>query len=180
MRVADCHPDKKHFAKGMCHYCYLKEYRTDNPDKRKEWAATYREQHAEQIHAYNKKRYEENKPRIQAGKTAYHGKRLREDPLYRLEHNLRNRIYKATKRGSRNASAVRDLGCSISHFKLYLENQFEDGMTWDNYGTGWHLDHVIPVSHYDLSDRMQTLEAFNWLNYQPFWARDNLVKGARK
>ena len=180
MRVATCHPDRKHQAKGLCTVCHAKAYRAAHPDKRKDWDRVYRERHAEQIAAYMKKRYEENKPLIQAKKSVYEAKRRREDPLHRLECNLRNRIYKATKRGSRNASAVRDLGCSISHFKLYLENQFEDGMTWENYGTGWHLDHVIPVSHYDLSDRMQTLEAFNWLNYQPLWARDNLVKGARK
>ena len=76
-------------------------------------------------------------------------------------------------------SAVRDLGCSIPAFRLYIENQFEPGMSWDNYGK-WHLDHVMPLSGFDLTDRTQFLEACNWLNYQPLWAADNIRKGGAK
>lgn len=70
----------------------------------------------------------------------------------------------------------RDLGCSLGEFKLYIENQFEPGMTWDNYGTKWHLDHFIPLSYFDLNDRTQFLEAFHYTNVQPLWAKDNLKK----
>lgn len=33
MRYADCHPDKKHVANGLCNSCYTKEYRAANPEK---------------------------------------------------------------------------------------------------------------------------------------------------
>jgi len=49
-------------------------------------------------------------------------------------------------------------------------------MSWDNYGE-WHLDHVQPLSSFDLTDRVDFLEACNWLNIQPLWAEDNLKKG---
>ena len=100
------------------------------------------------------------------------------DPQFRLMRNLRVRFNRALRGKVKNGSAVLDLGCSIPHFKLYIENQFDPGMSWANYGE-WHLDHVFPLSHFDLTERSQLLEACNWLNYQPLWALDNARKGAR-
>ena len=48
-------------------------------------------------------------------------------------------------------------------------------MTWDNWGD-WHLDHIIPLSHFDLSDRKQLKQACHYTNMQPLWAADNLSK----
>ena len=87
-------------------------------------------------------------------------------------------MYIAVRNNQKTGSAARDLGCSIGTFKLYLENQFEEGMSWDNYGD-WHLDHVIPLAQYDLSNQTEFLEAANWLNYQPLWATENLSKGSQ-
>ena len=67
------------------------------------------------------------------------------------------------------------LDCSISELKLYIESQFQSGMTWDNYGA-WHLDHVIPCDAYDLSDPEQQKLCFHYTNLQPLWAEENLMK----
>lgn len=37
------------------------------------------------------------------------------------------------------------LGCQYDNFKMYIENQFDEKMSWDNYGK-WHLDHKTPIS----------------------------------
>ena len=107
----------------------------------------------------------------------YKRMRINKDINLRIKERLRTRMYIAVRSVQKSGSAVRDLGCSISSFKLFIENQFEDGMNWDNYGD-WHLDHVMPLAYYDLTDRSQFLEAANWLNYQPLWAIDNLQKSA--
>ncbi len=93
----------------------------------------------------------------------------------KIGRNLRVRMWYALNGEKGIGSAVRDLGCSLATFRLYIENQFEEDMTWDNYGE-WHLDHVLPLASFDLMDRVQFLEAANWLNYQPLWAKDNLRK----
>lgn len=50
-------------------------------------------------------------------------------------------------------------------------------MSWENYGkNGWHLDHIIPLSAFDLTDPEQLKIACHYTNIQPLWARDNLVK----
>lgn len=86
----------------------------------------------------------------------------------------------AIRSNAKSGSAVRDLGCSIANLKLYLESKFTEGMSWDNYGrSGWHIDHIVPLSHYDLTDREQLLKACHFTNLQPLWAKDNYRKGAR-
>jgi hypothetical protein len=81
----------------------------------------------------------------------------------------------ALKRGTKTGSAVSDLGCSIEELKKYIETKFLEGMTWENYGK-WHIDHIIPLSKFNLSDREELLKAVNYTNLQPLWAEDNMKK----
>jgi hypothetical protein len=48
-------------------------------------------------------------------------------------------------------------------------------MSWDNWSLkGWHIDHIRPISSFDLSDPAQQKECFHYSNLQPLWAIDNL------
>ena len=49
-------------------------------------------------------------------------------------------------------------------------------MSWDNYPRLWEIDHIVPLSAFDLTDRKQFLEACNYTNLQPLWWFDNLLK----
>jgi len=95
----------------------------------------------------------------------------------RLANNLRTRLRKAIQNHQKVGSAVSDLGCSIDFLKSYLESKFQLGMSWKNYGE-WQIDHVKPLSSFDLADRKQLLEACNYSNLQPLWKEDNLSKGS--
>ena len=77
-------------------------------------------------------------------------------------------------------SAVNLLGDSIPNVIKHLEKQFKLGMTWANHGkNGWHIDHIIPCAHFDLSDPAQQRACFHYTNLQPLWAFDNISKGAK-
>lgn len=106
--------------------------------------------------------------------------RYKNDTEFRLRAILRRRLNAALKSSSSRAhktgSAVRDLGCDIQTFKKYIEAKFQPGMTWKNYGKLWQIDHVIPISVFDLTDRTQLLQACHYTNLQPLTAAENLKK----
>ena len=97
-----------------------------------------------------------------------------------MRQRLRNRLHQALKGYVKNGSAVSDLGCTVQELKIHLENQFEEGMTWDNWKfDGWHIDHIKPLSKFDLTDPEQLKEAVHYTNLQPLWWNENLEKGNR-
>lgn len=70
------------------------------------------------------------------------------------------------------------MGCSGQELKRYLESKFQPGMSWDNYGVhGWHIDHIVPLSSFNLSDPEDYKKACHYTNLQPMWAIDNIKKG---
>lgn len=139
-------------------YCLQKgkEWRIANPDKVRENNINSRNQRAE-----------------------YAKQRIKVDISFKLSKYLRSRLYNALKNNQKKGSAVKDLGCSIKEFKIYLENHFQVEMSWDNYGE-WHIDHIMPLASFDLTDREQLLKACHYTNLQPLWAEDNLKKSSKQ
>lgn len=127
-----------------------------------------------------------NRKKIIQKNLNYKLKKLATDVNYRIACLLRARLRTAIKNNHKTGSAIKDLGCSIEEFKIHIENKFyvnretNQNMTWENYGFyGWHIDHIVPLSYFDLTDRKQFLKACHYTNLQPLWAKDNLKKGNR-
>lgn len=97
------------------------------------------------------------------------------DIEYRLTKLLRGRVRAAITKGYKSAHTLELLGCSIDELKVHLEQQFEPGMTWDNYGE-WHIDHIIPCNYFDLTKEENQRICFNYRNLQPLWAEENHKK----
>jgi hypothetical protein len=68
------------------------------------------------------------------------------------------------------------LGCSVAEFRAHLEAQFSEGMTWENYGTVWHIDHIKPVCSFDLTMEGIAKEVNHYSNLRPLLAEENLRK----
>jgi hypothetical protein len=100
------------------------------------------------------------------------------DVNFKIIETLRARINIAIKNNKKINHSIELLGCTPKELKQYLELQFKDGMSWDNYGLyGWHIDHIIPCSIFDMSDPVEQKQCFHYSNLQPLWAKDNLIKG---
>lgn len=140
--------------------------------RRAENAKRFRERHKEKI---LQKRREYNKVTGLQKKKEWQA-RMMSNVHFRLTKNLRGRIYVALKKGIKSDTTMNLLGCSIEQFKIHIEDQFTDGMTWGNMGV-WHLDHKKPCAKFDLTKESDQRLCFHFTNIQPLWSVDNLRKG---
>lgn len=83
-----------------------------------------------------------------------------------------NRIIKS-KTISKTKSSIEYLGCSAEYFIEYLEKKMTDGMNFDNI----HLDHIKPVSKFDLENMDELLDCCHYSNFQPLFGSQNISKG---
>ncbi len=129
--------------------------------------------------AYQKKYKKENYTKISEYQKKYTKKRRKNDIQYKLSNDLRRRILLALqKKDIRKTYKTIDLiGCTLDQLVNHLEKQFKSGMTWENRGfNGWHIDHIIPISSFDLTDIEQQKICFHYSNLQPLWAKENILK----
>lgn len=119
-----------------------------------------------------------NKDHVRKLQREHNTRKYYSDPQFRLTRVLRARLSAALKNNYKSGSAIKDLGCSVTEFKIYLESKFLVGMSWSNYGQ-WHIDHKIALANFDLTDRKQFCKAVHFTNLQPLWAKENQSKGAK-
>lgn len=156
-----------------------KEYQKKNSkaitERRREYNKKYKEENREKIREYHRKRYQN--PEVKARALKRERERVANDPAFRLRKNLKSRIYIALKKGlgTKSESTITLLGCSVEDLKSHLEEQFQNGMTWENYGK-WHVDHIKPCAKFDLNNPEEQKKCFHYSNLQPLWAEDNLRK----
>lgn len=96
------------------------------------------------------------------------------DPIYRMINSFRARLCALVK--SKESKTKDLIGCSPAQLRMHLESGFKKGMTWDNYGTHWHVDHVLPCASFDHSDPRQVAQCWHWTNLAPLEATKNLEK----
>lgn len=70
---------------------------------------------------------------------------------------------------TKNNKTINYLGCNIETYKKYLEPQFLSPFTWENHGNIWEIDHIEPLSSFDLSKEENIYKAFNYKNTRPIF-----------
>jgi hypothetical protein len=68
------------------------------------------------------------------------------------------------------------IGCNIQYLREWFEYNFTDEMKWDNYGSYWSIDHIIPVCKFDLTNEDEKLKCWNWSNLMPVTVKFNCSK----
>lgn len=89
---------------------------------------------------------------------------------------VRSQVHKAIKH-DKEFSSKEYIGCDIVFYRQYIEKQFKEGMTWENYGE-WHIDHIIPLK-YESPTLEEVIKRLHHTNTQPLWADENMAKGNR-
>lgn len=95
----------------------------------------------------------------------------------RISVSQRNLLYyHIKKQGTTKSRKTFELfGYSPKELVEHIKTKLKDGMTLDNYGE-WHIDHIKPLSLFDLSKPSEVKKAWAFENIQPLWADENIRK----
>ena len=138
----------------------------------------HKEKKLASVRAYRDK--PENKQKIRDCQNRWRRRQMQTNPQYKLAHNLRRRCLLALNGKYKYDTTFKLVGCSVKELREHIESLWSEGMSWDNYGIGgWHIDHIKPVSSFNLENEENQKIAFHHTNLQPLWEKDNLVKGSK-
>lgn len=153
-----------------CKSCYRDTWKLKNPNYQK----NYDKSRSKDVECKRNKKWRmENSD---ARKERF-DERMKNDVIFNITIKTRWCIKSSFRDGYTKKSKTQEiLGCSYEEFKIHIESQFIEGMTWKNHGE-WHLDHKIPVSWGKTEDEIIKLN--HYTNFQPLWACDNLSKKNR-
>lgn len=163
---------------------YIKEYNkkyNSDPENRKrriQQAKDFQKANPEKQKAYQKKHQQTEKAKEtrRAHRKKEYDAKYGKDMVYTLKLTLRNRLKSAVKNKFKKGKTIEMLGCSIEDFILHIEQQFTQEMNWDNYGSYWELDHIIPLDHFNLEDLEEQKKGCIFTNIQPLTVIENRIK----
>jgi hypothetical protein len=153
----------------------------------------YIKENKEKISKLNQKKYIRNREKILKTCAAYRKKpdfkekynqyirkRRKNDTMFYITSIMRGRIRSAIKKSksSKCSKTIDLIGCSFKFLKQHIESQFKEGMSWEN-RKSFHIDHIRPLSSFDLTDPEQQKAACHWTNLQPLTPEENLRKAAK-
>jgi hypothetical protein len=98
---------------------------------------------------------------------------------FRIRTNLGSRLCHLLKGTRKSKPFLALLGCSIDNLKIYLESKFEPNMSWQNFGTAWEIDHIMPCAIFDLTIPGHQQRCFHFSNLQPLPKSENRSKKDR-
>lgn len=145
---------------------YNKQYSLDNSDSIKEWQKSYSCEYRKN----NRVKYNE-----------YHLSYRNRCEQNRLAHILRSRLGSALRGRVKQGSAVRDVGVSMETLLCYLNLGCLDryGTPYTGFEHLYDVDHIVPLSKFDLSKPEQVKQACLWSNLQVLTKSHNRSKSNR-
>ena len=152
----------------------------NNTEEKKAYSKRYYYENIDRVAERNKEWLNKNREKYREWRKEWQRNKWNSDIHFKIRVRLASRIRMAVKNnaGGKAYSTMELIGCTINEMKIFLEAEFEHGMTWDNMGE-WHIDHIRPCASFDLTDPGEQKKCFHWTNLQPLWALDNIRKGAK-
>jgi len=109
-------------------------------------------------------------------------KKARGTPKGHINSTISKRMNESLKRGMKAGRAWESLvGYTVDQLKQHIEKMFKPGMSWENYGKAWHIDHKIPVAvfNFEKPEDIDFRICWSLKNLQPLDAHINMSKGAK-
>lgn len=107
----------------------------------------------------------------------------RKNPHVKLRRSISSAVSTSLRRfnESKNGLSILDiLPYTLGELCQHLESQFDENMSWENYGSYWHLDHIVPQAYfsYESIDDPKLLECWALQNLRPLEKIENLRKNS--
>jgi hypothetical protein len=149
-------------------------------NKDKEYYSKNRETILENVKEYAAN----NKDKINERWRSYRKNREKTDPKYRIDRRFSCAVYQdLMMRGtSKSNRGWQDLvGYTVEELRTHLESLFKPEMSWENYGTYWHIDHIRPKDwfKYESCEDPEFRVCWALTNLQPLEAVANVTKSNR-
>lgn len=151
-----------------CRKAYGRNYNKVNKHIRDKWINSNKERHKELQAMW----YQRNKEK----RNAKEKERKNIEPAFRLKITCKTRLRQSIKK---NYATVKYIGTSVENLKEWIQFCFSEKMSFNNHGSYWHVDHVIPISLFDLTNQDDIDLCFNWRNLSPLSAKENLSKNKK-
>ena len=102
---------------------------------------------------------------------------------YKLRKNVSKiiRFYLLKQLVPKTSSTWQNLPYTPQQLKEHLEKQFDDKMSWENYGSYWHIDHIYPQSKllFQNFDDENFIKCWSLNNLRPLEKIENIKKSNR-
>ena len=151
-----------------------REYRLSNLDRFRGYERRYLQKNEAALRARRRT------PEYRAIKAAYARRWRRQSPEARIRTYLTNKfnaiVTDPTKRKVK--TFVARFGYSPQELRAHLERQFTPAITWENYGTVWEVDHIVPIRCFRLPE--ETLACWALTNLRPLRKSENRCKQGRR
>jgi len=146
-----------------CKMCLHERYKEKSQKKQRENYHNNKEKYLKAVKDYRKNNLEKYKA-------------IKKRPWYRIHTKISQRINdwlenKGLQKGFKTP-------CSIKILKAHIESKMRIQMSWDNYGKsdGWCIDHIKPLSSWNLFDEDERKAANQPNNLQCLWLKENEAK----
>ena len=156
-KCLDCErADGRRYRKSVIGKAKSKKWVEENREKMRQLQSDWHQRNKEKINAKFRERYNN-------------------EPEFKLKKNVQRRIQYCLH-GEKKDRTMNYLGTTLDKFKEWLQFNFDDNMTFENYGLYWHMDHVIPVDTFDMTKDEDVYICFNWRNISPMKGPENISK----
>lgn len=150
----------------------------ENPQAFKERKDRYIASHIEEVKESRHRYKVENRQKY----TDYQRNKRQSDPVYKFRSSFTHlmSLYRRRKGYTGNKGTWEMVGCDFDTFLAYIQGQFTEGMTIENYGHGkgcWNIDHIVPISTAQTDEDIERLN--HYTNLRPMWATDNYRKSKK-
>jgi len=98
------------------------------------------------------------------------------DPIGHLAYKARCVVSENMKSKNSTLDIIDYIECDIETYRNHIEGLFEGEMSWDNYGSVWEIDHIIPIK-YGTPSLDEVFERLKFTNTQPLLKSENRSKG---